>query len=369
MDDAVAHAAAPLTHERLQAWQASLFPTGFSGMSRVRTGAYRDHAEPMHIVSGRPGREKVHYEAPPSPRVPGEMDGLIAWFNRADEPDNLACAALAHLWLETIHPFKDGNGRVGRVLIDLVLARQRRSQPADTHLAAPAGKAHRLLRRTRTRPARLDRRDGMGSLVHRPGACRMRAGVRGDGCLAGEGAVLVQPSRQGTDAAPAQGDQCAAGRGAGRLRRRHEHQKIRAPDRCFARHVIARPDRAGACRAAATGWGWQIDAVWFEYRRVGYGAGIGRIKPLELPPFDTSASQPTQGRLRYVCFAAYSGRTGIWDLTGQTTKEPFVLSRPKAVSKEGNTVKPGARCIGRSFDTSAAQPTQDERTMGFDRTQ
>lgn len=133
MDDAVGNASAPLSHERLQAWQAALFPTGFSGMSRIRTGAYREHAEAMQIVSGRPGREKVHYEAPPSPQVQAEMEKLIAWFNHAGEPDNLARAALAHLWLETIHPFEDGNGRVGRVLVDLALARD-------------SGEASRLIR-------------------------------------------------------------------------------------------------------------------------------------------------------------------------------------------------------------------------------
>ena len=133
MDDALENAAAPLSHERLQAWQAALFPTGFSGMSRIRTGAYRDHAEPMQIVSGRPGRETVHSEAPPSMQVPAEMDRLIAWFNLPGGPDNLARAALAHLWLETVHPFEDGNGRVGRVLIDLALARD-------------SGEASRLIR-------------------------------------------------------------------------------------------------------------------------------------------------------------------------------------------------------------------------------
>jgi Fic family protein len=133
MDDALGNASAPLSHERLQAWQAALFPTGFSGMSRIRTGAYREHAEAMQIVSGRPGREQVHYEAPPSPQVQAQMEKLIAWFNRAGEPDNLARAALAHLWLETIHPFEDGNGRVGRVLVDLALARD-------------SGEASRLIR-------------------------------------------------------------------------------------------------------------------------------------------------------------------------------------------------------------------------------
>lgn len=133
MDDAVSKAAAPLTHERLQAWQAALFPTGFSGMRKILVGAYRQHAEPMQIVSGRLGHEKVHYEAPPSAAVPAEMAPLLVWLNAGTEPESLIQAALAHLWFETIHPFEDGNGRVGRVLIDLVLARD-------------AGEASRLIR-------------------------------------------------------------------------------------------------------------------------------------------------------------------------------------------------------------------------------
>jgi Fic family protein len=123
MDDAVRQSEAPLTHERLCAWQAALFPTGYSGMVRIRVGAYRNHAEPMQIVSGRVGRERVHYEAPASADVPAEMQNFLNWFNAATEHDSLVKAALAHLWFETIHPFEDGNGRVGRVLIDLVLAR------------------------------------------------------------------------------------------------------------------------------------------------------------------------------------------------------------------------------------------------------
>jgi Fic family protein len=124
MDDAVRERETPLTHERLYAWQAALFPTGYSGMTKVLVGAYRRHTEPMQIVSGRFGREKVHYEAPPSERVPGEMDTFLAWFNAVTEHDNLVKAALAHLWFESIHPFEDGNGRIGRALIDLVLARE-----------------------------------------------------------------------------------------------------------------------------------------------------------------------------------------------------------------------------------------------------
>jgi Fic family protein len=124
MDDAVTRCHEVLTHERLCDWQAALFPTGYSGMSKIRVGAYREHTEPMQIVSGRPGHEKVHYEAPPSKRVRAEMDRLLHWFNTEAEPNTLVRAALAHLWFETIHPFEDGNGRVGRVLVDLTLARE-----------------------------------------------------------------------------------------------------------------------------------------------------------------------------------------------------------------------------------------------------
>lgn len=123
MDDAVTRCAEPLTHERLNAWQAALFPTGYSGMTKILVGSYRAHEEPMQIVSGRVGREQVHYEAPPSVRVSTEMDQLLGWFNTEVEVDTLVKAALAHLWFETIHPFEDGNGRVGRALVDLLLAR------------------------------------------------------------------------------------------------------------------------------------------------------------------------------------------------------------------------------------------------------
>ncbi|MBA3599187.1 MAG: Fic family protein [Methylibium sp.] len=133
MDDAVGNAGAALTDERLQSWQAALFPTGFSGMSKILVGAYRRHDEPMQIVSGPPGRGKIHYEAPPSSAVPAEMARFLEWFNAGAEPQSLIQAALAHLWFETVHPFEDGNGRVGRVVIDLVLARD-------------AGEASRLIR-------------------------------------------------------------------------------------------------------------------------------------------------------------------------------------------------------------------------------
>ena len=79
----------------------------------------------MQIVSGAIGSEKIHYETPPSTAVPAEMKRFLKWFNDGKEPDALVRAALAHRWFETIHPFEDGNGRVGRALIDLTLARDR----------------------------------------------------------------------------------------------------------------------------------------------------------------------------------------------------------------------------------------------------
>ncbi len=122
MDDAVVRAKDPLTAQRACGWQAALFPTGFSGMRPVRTGAFR--VDPIQIVSGPAGREKVHYEAPPPDQVPGDMDQFLAWFNAEEGQDSIVKSALAHVWFETIHPFDDGNGRVGRNIVDQCLARE-----------------------------------------------------------------------------------------------------------------------------------------------------------------------------------------------------------------------------------------------------
>jgi Fic family protein len=114
----------PLTHDTMHGWQAALFPNGRSGIQKIRTGAYRDHAEPMQIVTPRLGKPAiVHYQAPDSADVLAQMTRLIDWFNNSQkETDGLVRAALAHLWLEAIHPFEDGNGRVGRALVEMVLA-------------------------------------------------------------------------------------------------------------------------------------------------------------------------------------------------------------------------------------------------------
>ncbi len=120
-----------LTAERLFSWHASLFPTGRSGMRKVRVGAWRDERTgPMQVVSGPVGRERVHFEAPAAARLDREMQVFIDWFNEhgmADDPDPVLKAGLAHLWFVTVHPFDDGNGRIARAIADLALARSEQS--------------------------------------------------------------------------------------------------------------------------------------------------------------------------------------------------------------------------------------------------
>lgn len=122
--DATQGFAHPVTADRLCNWQAALFPTGRSGLQRIQVGAWRTGAKgPMQVVSGAPGREQVHFEAPEADRVAVEMGQFITWLN-ADAPlDAVLKAGIAHLWFVTIHPFEDGNGRVARALTELQLAR------------------------------------------------------------------------------------------------------------------------------------------------------------------------------------------------------------------------------------------------------
>ena len=115
----------PLTAERLFAWHRSLFSFPSSGRYPITIGAWRtDEHGAMIVTSGQPGRETVHFEAPPASRVPAEMERFLAWFEDAtDITDPVLKAAVAHLWFVTIHPFDDGNGRIGRAIADMALAR------------------------------------------------------------------------------------------------------------------------------------------------------------------------------------------------------------------------------------------------------
>ena len=122
--DATQHYAQPLTAERLFGWHAALFPTGYSGRVRIQVGAWRnDAAGTMQVVSGPRGREKVHYQAPPATALPAETAAFLQWLNAAPAGDAIIHAALAHLWLVTLHPFDDGNGRISRAVGDMALAR------------------------------------------------------------------------------------------------------------------------------------------------------------------------------------------------------------------------------------------------------
>jgi len=113
-----------LTEDRLFNWHAALFPTGRSGLYAIKVGGWRTaEAGPMQVVSGRIGREKVHFEAPPATRLVNEMRSFLIWFNDSPTTDSILKAAIAHLWFITIHPFDDGNGRITRALADLLLAR------------------------------------------------------------------------------------------------------------------------------------------------------------------------------------------------------------------------------------------------------
>lgn len=118
----------PLTAERLWDWHASLFPTGRSGMRRITVGAWRNSAsDPMQVVSGTVGRERVYFEAPAAARLDGEMGAFLNWFEASTGTDPVLKAGLAHLWFVTIHPFDDGNGRIARAVADMALARSERS--------------------------------------------------------------------------------------------------------------------------------------------------------------------------------------------------------------------------------------------------
>lgn len=118
----------PLTGRRLFDWHAALFPTGRSGMSKIRVGAWRDDANgPMQVVSGPIGKERVHYEAPAAHRVRDEMRKFVEWFEKDHSTDLVLKAGVAHLWFVTIHPFDDGNGRIARAIADMVLARSENS--------------------------------------------------------------------------------------------------------------------------------------------------------------------------------------------------------------------------------------------------
>ncbi|MES2112295.1 MAG: Fic family protein [Bacteroidota bacterium] len=128
MLDATQNFNLPLTAERLYGWHSSLFPSGRSGLQKIKVGDWRnDEIGPMQVVSGPMGREKVHYQAPDAKLLPEEMAAFLEWFNNGQNLDPVLQAGIAHLWFVTIHPFDDGNGRITRAITDMQLARADRS--------------------------------------------------------------------------------------------------------------------------------------------------------------------------------------------------------------------------------------------------
>jgi len=114
-----------LDQERIFGWHAALFPSGWSGMHRIKTGCYRDGE--MQVVSVPMGKEKIHFQAPSATVVKKEMDAFLNWLNKENGIDGVLKAAIAHFWFIIIHPFDDGNGRIARAISDMLLARSEES--------------------------------------------------------------------------------------------------------------------------------------------------------------------------------------------------------------------------------------------------
>lgn len=157
MLDATYHYQAPLTLEQLYAWHRALFTEGNSGLLSIQVGKLRDDSKgPMQVVSGRYGRETVHFEAPSADRLAYEMDTFLAWLNTPSEEqhnlDKVLKAGIAHLWFVTLHPFDDGNGRLTRAITERVLAQSDESHQRFYSLSAQILKQrndyYRILERT-----------------------------------------------------------------------------------------------------------------------------------------------------------------------------------------------------------------------------
>lgn len=115
-----------LTEKRLFGWHAALFSTGYSGMHKISVGKWRGDKS-MQVISGPIGHETVHFEAPPSDRIPNEIRRFLGWWEESrGNTEGLLRAAIAHFWFVTIHPFEDGNGRLARALTDMAVAQDDR---------------------------------------------------------------------------------------------------------------------------------------------------------------------------------------------------------------------------------------------------
>ncbi len=142
MLDATQNYKALLTKDRLCDWHAALFPTGRSGMYKIKVGEWRNDTHgPMQVVSGPLGKEKIHYTAPDASRIESEMNKFLNWFNTDENMEPVVKSAVAHLWFVSIHPFDDGNGRIARAIADCQLARSDRTNQRFYSMSAQLMKA------------------------------------------------------------------------------------------------------------------------------------------------------------------------------------------------------------------------------------
>jgi Fic family protein len=122
--DATTHYDLTLSKDRLLSWHSALFPEGRSGLQRITVANWRsDYKGPMRVVSGACGKERVHFQAPEASVLEKEMNLFFTWVNTESKIDPILKAGIAHLWFLTLHPFEDGNGRIGRAIADMLLAR------------------------------------------------------------------------------------------------------------------------------------------------------------------------------------------------------------------------------------------------------
>ena len=128
MMDATTNHDQPLTQKRLFSWHAGLFPSGYSGIDKIEAGRWRKGSEPMRVISGPIGEEKIHYEAPPSKNIAKEMKSFLKWWKSPKtQVDGILRSGIAHFWFITIHPFDDGNGRIARTITDMALAQDEKT--------------------------------------------------------------------------------------------------------------------------------------------------------------------------------------------------------------------------------------------------
>ncbi|HPS67877.1 MAG TPA: Fic family protein [Holophaga sp.] len=155
--DATRNFEVPLSRERLETWHAALFPTGYSGLLPIQAGRLRGEG-PMQVVSGRPGHERVHFQAPGRRELDQELERFLEWCNTPVEGlDGLLRAGIVHLWFVTLHPFEDGNGRLARALTDMALAQDERRAERLFSLSAQILKVresyYEVLEKTQSTPS------------------------------------------------------------------------------------------------------------------------------------------------------------------------------------------------------------------------